>query len=292
MFRNQTILILMLASLLSVGCSRVFYPVSCEDLSRPVIRKVCTLDPEIRETSGLAEADGVLWTMNDSGGEAALYGVDGNGSIICKSVLLNSINADWEDLAEDDSLIYVADVGNNFASRDTLQILIVRKSDLYNRGGVPVNDVISFVFTEPAVTTETGWSSNDCEALVAWGDSLYLFTKDWVDYTTSVYSLPKTPGFYQISPQLRLPVGFLITGADIPVNDRIVTLIGYRNYHPELVSYRFNESPAKIDCSRPVWSYPLKTGRQVEGICYNREGVLFISAEGSLFKPALFRVGK
>ncbi len=284
--------LILLIPLLSLGCSRVFYPVSCEKVSRPSLKKLAVLSPEIRETSGLAVTDGILWTINDSGGEAALYGVDVSGCILHKTVLLNSYNADWEDLAEDDSCLYVADVGNNFARRDTLQILMVRKEHLLSAAGIQPSATILFSFAGPVTTTPAGWSSHDCEALVAWGDSLYLFTKNWTDFSTSVYSLPKAPGYYELSPLQTLQVGALITGADILPSDRLVALVGYRNYHPVLLTYRFASDPSQINCSTTLWHYPLRTGRQVEGICYDGDGNLYISSEGSFFKPALFRVGK
>jgi len=287
---NIRLLLILTLPFLSAACSRTFFPVVCTDSPRPFIHKIKTLDSEVIETSGLADVDGTIWTMNDSGGEAALYALDDKGMVMHKTVVLNTLNADWEDLAVDEDFMYVADVGNNFAGRDTLSVLMIKRDQLFSGGGVSVYGKISFVLAEEVQKNSTGWSSADCEALVAWGDSLFLFTKDWVNYTSAVYSLPKQPGLYVIEPQYRFSPGALITGADIAANENRVVLVGYMNYHPVLCSYNFVTSPAQPVCASPLYLYPLKTGRQVEGICFTGDNKLLISAEGSLFRPSLFRI--
>lgn len=288
--KYRLLVLTLFLSALSSGCSRYFYPVSCTDEPRPWMNRLAPLDPELRETSGLVADNGCLWTMNDSGGEAALYSFIPGQDRIIKTMILNSVNHDWEDLAEDVEHIYIADVGNNFAKRDTLEILVIRKDSLGSGIGVPVESRIRFVFEDTILTNRAGWSSADCEALLAWEDSLYLFTKNWVDRNTALYVLPKTPGFYRIRARIILNVNALITGADIFPSAKKVTLVGYRNFHPVIMSYRFGENPSRIECAGPVWNYPLKTGRQVEGICYDTGGSLYVSSEGLLYRPALFRL--
>ena len=257
----------------------------------------CTLDPEVNETSGLLYLDGKFWTFNDSGGEAALYCMDEDGRLLHKLVVENASNVDWEDVAGDSLWVYVADVGNNFASRDTLSIyripLEALRSSVGNSGVsyTTHEGIIELSYSEKPEQTSRGWSSLDCEALLSWGDSLYLFSKNWVDQSTSVFVLPKDPGHYWLSSCTTYPARLLVTGADLdPVNNK-VSLVGYRQYMPVVLSYGFSASPAVLDCGGRARIYPLRVGRQVEGICYDTKGKLYISSERSLKKQSLFRLG-
>jgi hypothetical protein len=91
-------------------------------------------DPDITESSGLAasiQQPGILWTHNDSGegldaGEGArLYATDRAGRALASLAVPGAINRDWEDLAlgpgadgTTASALYIADTGDNGASRD------------------------------------------------------------------------------------------------------------------------------------------------------------------------------
>lgn len=77
-------------------------------------------DPLLDEISGLAVtrwSDDRLWAINDSGGEAALYLLDGRGQYLGKVEVEGATNSDWEELAtfyhEGRPHIVIADVGDN-----------------------------------------------------------------------------------------------------------------------------------------------------------------------------------
>jgi len=86
---------------------------------------------DINEASGLAASrqnPGAYWVHNDSGDSARLFAVDVEGEHLA-TVNLEGANADdWEDMAmgpgPDDSTphLYVADIGDNAAGRDEVQI--------------------------------------------------------------------------------------------------------------------------------------------------------------------------
>lgn len=257
------------------------------------MEKQFVLDSTLHETSGLLCADSSIWTFNDSQGEAALYALSASdGSLIRKTLIRNALNADWEDIAEDDQHIFVADVGNNYATRDTLTIYRIPRDVLFTEHlEVNHSGEITFSYAGEVSTTRTGLSSHDCEALLSYGDSLYIFSKDWVGGKSSVYVLPKTPGHYVISPLISYEAGFQVTGADIFPGSRQVALVGYKKFIPVLLCYEFKDSPALISCGGKARRYPMRSGRQVEGICYDSNGVLWISSENSLKKQSLFRVG-
>ena len=64
---------------------------------------------------------GVFWTHNDSGGEAAVYAVDRDGTVLGRVTVTGAINQDWEDIATgpcpEGICLYIADTGDNMAQR-------------------------------------------------------------------------------------------------------------------------------------------------------------------------------
>lgn len=70
-------------------------------------------------------------------------------------------------------------------------------------------------------------TDHDCGAMIAFGDSLCLFTNQWTGRQTLVYSIPKTAGSHTAIKRSVLDVNGLVTGADIHPNRHIVALAGY-----------------------------------------------------------------
>jgi hypothetical protein len=290
MRKNRNNLIWMLPLLFAVtSCTYTFYPTPCEYPVTGTVKKTATLSDSVPETSGLAYQDSLFISFNDSGGEPALYFFSNTGSVLQKTMVRNAVNADWEDITYDDSFFYVADVGNNFGTRDTLQIYKIRAAESGLPGFLDAAEVISFSYNEPVSRTDRGRYSHDCEALFVYGDSLYLFAKDWVNLETRVYVLPVKPGHYQVKSKVTYPVKALITGADIDRNNREVVLVGYNNLIPVIIRYGFNDDPAVISCGGTARRYFRLTGTQMEGVCFDPLGRIFLSSEKRLYKQALYQ---
>ncbi len=191
------------------------------------------LPDEVRETSGLAFFNNSLWTLNDSGGEPVLYKLDtATGKVVQRVRISNATNVDWESLATDDEFVYIGDFGNNSGNRKDLKIYKVRISDIPESGDVSVGSTeIDFYYPDqPNKHIEKRKYNNfDCEALMAMGDSLYLFSKNWENYKTRVYSLPKTPGSYSAALIDSFNVRGLVTAADYNPKSNEVILQGYTN---------------------------------------------------------------
>ena len=196
----------------------------------PVLK--ANLNSKVNESSGLLYWNGEVWTHNDSGGEPALYEIDSATGQIKRTVILaNATNVDWEDIAQDDDYIYIGDFGNNTGgNRTDLKIYRVSKSDVASQNSV-TDSVISFSFSDQTDFTPkpSNTTNYDCEALIAYNDSLFLFSKDWTDNKTRLYKLPKTPGTYTAALAGELDVQGLVTGADIIADRRVVILTGYTN---------------------------------------------------------------
>lgn len=290
MQKNKNIVVWILPLLLAVSsCTYTFYPSGCEYPVAGAVKKTAVLSDSLVETSGLAARDSLFISFNDSGGDPALYFFNDSGFVIRKTLVRNASNADWEDIAFDGNYYYVADVGNNFGTKDTLQIYKVPAAEAGLPGFLDAAAVISFSYDEPVSRTDRGRYSHDCEALFVYGDSLYLFAKDWVSFETRIYVLPVNPGHYQVRSRISYPVNALITGADINRDTREVVLVGYKKLVPVIIRYGFNSDPALISCGGKARRYPRLAGTQMEGICYDPAGRTFVSSEKRLYKQALYR---
>lgn len=94
-------------------------------------------DNTITEASGIASSrlnDRILWVVNDSGNAPLLYAVGVNGADYGRVRIANVKNNDWEDLASfriaKTSYLLVADVGDNFSTRESVLLHIVREPDI------------------------------------------------------------------------------------------------------------------------------------------------------------------
>lgn len=189
------------------------------------------LSDSVIETSGLVYWDSKLWTHNDSA-DTTLYQLSpADGSIIGKTPLSNISNIDWEDIAQNDDYLFLGDFGNNASgNRNNLQILRIEKTSIINNN--PSIDTIHYTYVDQTDFSTTGPNNTDfdCESLIVRGDSIYLFTKQWVSNMTSIYSLPAIPGNYIANNLGSINVEGLITGATHLPGENLVVLCGYNSF--------------------------------------------------------------
>jgi hypothetical protein len=188
------------------------------------------LDSVIKETSGLIQWNSHLWTQNDDT-DTAIYALDTlNGSITQSVPLSGVVNTDWEELSQDSLYIYVGDFGNNSnGNRSNLKILRITKNSILANS--PVIDTIHFSYSNQTDFTATGGNNTnfDCEAFIVKTDSIFLFTKQWINHKTTIYALPKMPGTYTANLKDSLDVQGLITGATSLNHKNLIVLSGYTN---------------------------------------------------------------
>ncbi len=182
----------------------------------------------LQESSGLLYLNGKLITHNDSGDEPALYEIDTSNGIQTRKVIIqNASNIDWEDIAMDQHYIYIGDFGNNQGSRTNLRIYKVAKQDYLTMDTI-LADTILFDYNDQVDFTPTNFMTNyDAEALISYGDSLYIFTKNWGNSRTNIYPISKNPGQYSLTRKDSLNSQGWITGAVCDSAQKQILLIGY-----------------------------------------------------------------
>lgn len=190
--------------------------------------KIENLPSYLSETSGMLYFNNKLWTHND-GLDTKLYQIDPTNSKIIKSFQLTGVeNVDWEDMTQDKDYIYIGDFGNNTSgNRRNLRILRVHKKSVFTAS--LVIDTIRFIYSKQYNFTDTGYNNSDfdCESFCAIGDSLYLFTKEWISNKTSVYSVYNKPGMRVARLQTTYDIDGLVTGAYYDEIKKAVVLCGY-----------------------------------------------------------------
>ncbi len=203
--------------------------------------KVDPMNSILTENSGLQWAGGWLWTFNDSGGEAALYRIDTVTNAILQTVhLTGTTNVDWEDIAFDGTDFYMGDFGNNNdGARTDLKIYKFPLSAIPDNttnpiASIPSNlvKIINFKYADqpqpPAVTTLNN-TKFDCEAMIIADGTIHLFTKNWIDVTTTHYQINSLDeGSYTAANIETLNTGFLVTAADKVEGKNIIVLLGYQ----------------------------------------------------------------
>lgn len=239
---------------------------------------------EVKETSGLLFINGKIITHNDSGDSSNLYEIDSLSGELTRTVSIsNATNIDWEDISENSTHIFIADIGNNNGNRQDLKIYKVLKSDFKNNNTISA-EIISFTYEDQTDFSNNPNRSNfDAEGIVIYGSDILIFTKNWADLKTNVYKTPITSGNYSASKISTANVEGLITGA--VYNDDRFILTGYDSaLVPFLIYIGSNRIPGddlfasgfnKISLE----NYPGQ-GSQIEGITnIGATGSYYISRE-------------
>ena len=252
---------------------------------------ITELDQDVKETSGLVNLNGEIWTHNDSGDDPILYQINNsNGNIIRTVEIVNATNEDWEDITADENFVYVGDVGNNYGDRTDLCIYKI------SRAALAASDEVYAEIIQYSYSDQTSWEPNhnnhnfDCEALISFGNYLYLFSKNWVGHQTKCYQLSKQSGTYIAEYQSTFDIEYLVTGGEILTSPNRLILIGYNSSGGSYTrifkgfsgSDFFSGSNTKL-----IWT----SLTQIEGVSEaNESNRIYISSEKieELLDPTLF----
>lgn len=232
--------------------------------------KVDPINNVLIESSGLQMAGNFLWSFNDGGGAAAIYRIDTLTNTLLQTVNLSgTTNIDWEDIAFDGVNFYIGDFGNNAnGARADLKIYKFPLSaipDYINNPVVTIPagqvSVINFSYNDqpqPLQPTTNNNTKYDCEAMIVDGGKIHLFTKNWIDISSTHYEINGlTAGTYIAMPLETLVTNYLVTAADKPPGQNLVVLMGYQksgfyfHFMHLLTAYNggkfFNGNKRKID---------------------------------------------
>jgi hypothetical protein len=266
----------------------IFASVNSQNFVSPTV--ITTFSSELNETSGLINLNGEIWTHTDNGGKTELYLFDtSDGNIIRTVDIKEANNTDWEDIAFDESYVYIGDFGNNYGSRTNLNIYRIKRQDLASSNEVEAKK-IEFSYSNQTSFEPSYHNTNfDCEAMISAGDKLFLFTKNWIDNQTNVYKLPNKPGEHTAEYLFSFDVGCLISGAEWHPSLNNLYLIGY-NQSGGSYTWVFRDFSGTDFFSgnsiKLIWT----SLTQIEGICMADASGVYVSSEkfGGELDPTLY----
>ncbi len=233
--RFKIVILLLLIHLLSF-CTSNAQVITIID-AKDNLKEVATLPKQIKEASGLTLTNGVnLWTHND-GGIPVLFSLDTLGNLT-KTLQLNHPNSGWEDLTQDKKgNVYIGGFGNNKNERQNLKIYKIPNPDTIT-SKVYNGEIIEYRYgDQKSFPPHPSEKNFDMDAFFAWGDSLFLFTKNrTIPFSgyTKVYMLPQDPGQFTVMPSDSLFLGAgpmldkWVTSADISPDGRTVALLSHQ----------------------------------------------------------------
>jgi hypothetical protein len=242
-------------------------------------------NPAANELSGLVRSRtqrDLLWSHNDSGGGPELYGLRADGRVAAHPQVTGAQAVDWEDIAAGPargggSLLYVGDIGDNGASRASVDVYRVAEP----RVGASA--------TDPAARLRLRYPDgpHDAEALLVdpiRGD-LVIVTK-FIGGARAYRAAARAPsGSYTLKAGPSVDLSF-VTAGDVSADGRTVVL---RSYDRVAVwrrrgRERLATTLARAPCVSPT---SLAGEGQGEAIALDRHGTSFLTvAEGS---PAVLR---
>ncbi len=248
----------------------------------------------LQENSGMTELGDLIWFINDGGNEPALYGYSMEQDAVLRTVVVrDAVNTDWEDVVQNENYLFIGDFGNNAGDRTDLRINIISKSELLaDTDTITMAGTIAFRYSDQtSFSPQVENTPYDCEAFIATEDSLYLFTKNWQDFETRIYSLSIEPGTQVAKYKTRWSLPGLVTAAAWAPGNQELLLLGYTPLIPFIRIYT-EFSPDNLTYqNREGKDFGDYWGTQTEGILISSDGTVYISSEGVLDNNAsLYRL--
>ncbi|PZU80003.1 MAG: hypothetical protein DI529_17025 [Chryseobacterium sp.] len=241
--------------------------------------KIAILSDSLKESSGLTNIDGRLFSFNDSGNTSEIFEIKAGSSDIEKTYKTGLKNIDWEAITNDEKNFYIGEFGNNLGTRKDLKIYQIP----FRNDSLIVDSIktISFFYPEQTDFTPKNINNNfDAEAMIFLDGNIHLFTKEWITNTVSHYVIDKNLTESQPAQKLEsFDTGFVVTDASIFENKLYV--VGYtKNASVYLMIFEKDET-GNLFFNKPLKKYFL--GRaynvgQIEGITAAEKGI-YISGE-------------
>ena len=244
------------------------------------------LPVSVYETSGLEIINNNFITINDSGNPSNLYYLDIDGNILFRRMFTELKNNDWEDLTADDEFIYIADIGNNFDTRDNLRII---KTPINSQNNF--FEIINFHYPEQLDFSFKQSSMYDAEGLISIGDYLFIFTKNRAKKITEIYRLPKKAGNYKAKLIGEIDVESIVTAADYNNEMKLLALTSTFDFNEYFIIVIENFDPSKLNNNK-IKKFRIPIAKtQVESIKIINKSSFWITSEAELLgKPKLYKI--
>lgn len=249
-----------------------------------------TLPSQINESSGLHFFNKQIWTHNDSNAEPLLFQLEADNQSFVRTILLqNGKNTDWEDLALDNDFLYIGDFGNNYGDRQDLAVYKVARNNL-TKDTLSNFDKIEFAFPDQQrFDYELRMHDFDCEAMISFEETLFLFSKNHINLKCRLYSLPKQTGLVDAVLLDSFDTKGMITGAAIDSVESILALSGYtyqstENYYETFIWLFWDFTGANF-FDGEARRINLTIDAKIEGICMFEAGKILLSSESRNGNP-------
>ena len=249
--------------------------------------------------------DGLFWVHNDSGDAARLFALDASGQVQIPAGLageyygesarpgaeawpgvsiINAENRDWEDLASDETNLYIADLGNNLNARRDLGIYVVPWASLGEARSASASRFIPVHYPEQAEFPPLE-RHFDSESLFVADGSLYAITKHRESFPSQ--QMQAGVNLYRLDSQSdtesnaltlidRHPELTAATAADLSPDGQTLAVLSYS-------AIWLFERPAAGDAwlSAPSRQLPLNTeaARQIEALTWLDDETLIVTNE-------------
>ena len=227
-----------------------------------------SINNKIEEASAaeIIAQSNLIWTIQDSGNDSELYGLNEKGDIVKDITITNASNIDWEDLTSDpEGNIYIGDFGNNNEKRKYFRILKVNHKDL-NKDTLQVETI---EFTLPKKQ-----DSKDFEAFFYFNNYFYIISKETKKFI--VLKVPNKIGKHKaiVSSDFNLNgKNNKITSADISDNGETIILLNHNKL------WKLSNFKADDFFSGNIEALPFKHNSQKEGICFKTNSKVIITDE-------------
>ena len=269
----------------SLGHLFLFFFIITNFQAQTIISKT-ELPSSVYETSGLEKVDNNLITLNDSGNQPVLYYLNESGKLISERNFSELQNNDWEDLTVDDEFIYIADIGNNFDTRNNLRIIKAPLDSADNSF-----EIINFYYPEQEDFSFKQLSMYDAEGLISISNYLLIFTKNRAKKITEIYKLPKKEGNYKAELIGEINIESIVTAADYNKKLRLLVLTSTKDFNEYYIHKikKFNISRLK---NLKIETYEIPIGKtQVEAIKIIDNDNFWISSEAEFMgSPYLYKI--
>jgi hypothetical protein len=244
--------------------------------------------PDVSEASGIAASrrtPGIFWVHNDSG-QPDLYAVDERGSVKTRIRISGLTVRDWEDIAvgpcPGGSCIYIADIGDNHASRDRITVYRLPEPAAGDKTA-PAPEAFHATYPD---------GPRDAETLVVTTDARIYIVSKGDSAPVASYRFPRalrsgaTVQLERVGPPLSADKvdDHWITGGSASPDGRWIAL----RTHTRLAFYR------SADFARGAWQEATHTDLatldepQGEGVAIGAEDRIYLVGEGGRFGSGTF----